>query len=57
MVESFNPIQGGPFGRFLRVGGGSGGPIQVWEGGRGLWFQILLITSYLTQIDTTQKDL
>ena len=33
------------------------GPPQVWGGCWGLWFQILVITSYLTQIDTRQKDL
>ena len=38
-------------------GGGSLTPPQVWRGCWGLWFQILVITSYLTQIDTRQKDL
>ena len=32
-------------------------PPLVSEGVGGLWFQILVTTTYLTQIDTRQKDL
>ena len=38
-------------------GGGLIGPPLVSKGVGGLWFQILVTTSYLTQIDTRQKDL
>ena len=31
--------------------------LGVSEGVGGLWFQILVTTTYLTQIDTRQKDL
>ena len=33
------------------------GPLKVSEGVGGLWFQIFVVTSDLTQIDTRQKDL
>ena len=38
-------------------GGGTLCPPLVSKGVGGLWFQILVTTSYLTQIDTRQKDL
>ena len=38
-------------------GGGHIVPPQLLKGVWGLWFQIWVITSYLTQIDTRQKDL
>ena len=53
----FNPIIPSLFLNSIFPGGGKFAPPLVSKGVGGLWFQFLVTTSYLTQIDTRQKDL